>query len=310
MTSPRADPLERHRAAIRARLLDGGYLRAGPGSVTWTINREVIAIAGWGRAILLQLAHPLIAAGLAEHSRFRGSLVSGLTRLSSTVGAMLSLTFGTDDEAIGAAARINGIHDRVSGRLGEPAGTLDAGARYSAHDPELLRWVHATLLDSIPKTYELLIGPLSADDRDRYYAESAIMEPMLDIPDGLLPRTTAQLDAYLAEMLDGRRLVVGPRARRIGRGMLFPRGWQLLWPLFRPLQLVTIGTLPPQIRQAYGFEWRARDARAFARWTALIRILQRLVPRFARQWPVARRRAATSRRARESSAPRSRESAA
>ena len=107
--------LERHRAAVRARLLSAGAVRSDASTVTWKLNREVIVIAGWGRAILLQLAHPLIAAGVADHSSFRGSLITSFKRLSSTVGAMLSLTFGTDEEAIAAAAGINGIHDRVSG---------------------------------------------------------------------------------------------------------------------------------------------------------------------------------------------------
>ena len=68
----------------------------GPSSVTWKINREVIVVAGWGRAILLQLAHPAVAAGVHGHSSFRGSLLSSVRRLQSTVDAMLSLTFGDD----------------------------------------------------------------------------------------------------------------------------------------------------------------------------------------------------------------------
>jgi uncharacterized protein (DUF2236 family) len=164
--------LERHRSAVRARLLGSGAVRPGPGSVSWKVNREIVVVAGWGRAILLQLAHPLIAAGVADHSSFRVSLMTGLKRLSSTVGAMLSLTFGTDEEAISAAAGINGIHDRVSGRLDERVGEFDAGGRYSAHDPELLRWVHATLLDSTFLVYELVVGPLTAEERDRYCGEA------------------------------------------------------------------------------------------------------------------------------------------
>src|SRR5262245_36998693 len=89
--SPAAGALDRHRVAIHARLLSAGAVRQGPDTVTWKVNREVVVIAGWGRAILLQLAHPLVAAGVADHSSFRGSLVTSFKRLSSTVGAMLSL---------------------------------------------------------------------------------------------------------------------------------------------------------------------------------------------------------------------------
>jgi uncharacterized protein (DUF2236 family) len=282
-------PLERHRDAVRARLRRSGHVRANPDSVTWKVNREILVIAGWGRAILLQLAHPLIGAGVGDHSSFRGSLGSGFKRLSSTVGAMLRLTFGSEEDAVDAAARINSIHDRVSGRLGESVGSLAANERYSAHDPELLRWVHATLLDSIPLTYELLIGTLTIEERDRYCAEAAIMEPLLDIPAGLLPRNSAQLDTYLRETFDSGRIVVSGRSRKLARALLFPPGWRLLWPAFRPLQLITIGTLPPRIREGYGFGWTERDTRALARWTAALRVLVRLSPPMIRHWPASRR---------------------
>ena len=282
--------LERHRSAVRARLLRTGAVRSDPGTITWKVNREIIVVAGWGRAILLQLAHPLVAAGVADHSSFRGSLITSFKRLGSTIGAMLSLTFGTDEEAISAAAAINGIHDRVSGRLGERAGGLAAGERYSAHDPELLRWVHATLLESIPLTYELLVGHLTGEERDRYCAEATIMEPLLDIPERLLPRDAAQLDAYVEEMLHSGRIAVSETSRVLARAILFPPGWWLMWPAFRALQLITIGLLPTAIREGYGFRWTARDARAFARWTAALRTLHHAAPSFVREWPASRSR--------------------
>src|SRR6478672_1612175 len=111
------DALHRHREAVRARLLRTDHERAGPGSVSWKINREVIVVAGWGRAILLQLAHPAVAAGVHHHSAFPGTFRSSFRRLHSTVGSMLALTFGDTEQMITAAARINTIHDRVRGRI-------------------------------------------------------------------------------------------------------------------------------------------------------------------------------------------------
>jgi uncharacterized protein (DUF2236 family) len=269
--------LERHRLAIRRRLTASGASRPGPGTVTWTVNQEVLVVAGWARAILLQLAHPSVGNGVADHSRFKRTLGSGLRRLSATVAAMRSLMFGTDDQAIEAAARINSIHDRVT------------GPGYSAHDPELLRWVHATLVDSIPRTYDLLISGLSRRDRDGYCAEAGIMSPLLDIPAGLLPANTADLDDYMTSMLESGTLRVTDRARAIGRAVLFPPGWRWLWPLFRPMQLVTVGSLPAPIRDAYGFTWTIRDERALARWTRAIRAIVRVTPPMLRRWPASRR---------------------
>ena len=157
--------IDGHRLAIRRRLRTANIRPPGPGSVSWRINREIVLVAAWGRAILLQLAHPLVAAGVGDHSRFRDSFAAGVRRLRSTVRAMLSLTFGDDDEVVTAAARINAIHDSVTGRLEAASGRFARGDTYSAHDPELLRWVHATLLDSILVVFQLLVGPLTREAR-------------------------------------------------------------------------------------------------------------------------------------------------
>lgn len=285
------DSLERHRAAVRARLLGSDHVRPGPDSVTWKVNREAIVVAGWGRAILLQLAHPAVAAGVHHHSSFRGSLLSSFRRLHSTVGSMLQLTFGDTEQMITAAARINSIHDRVRGRVEE------SGAEYSAHDPELQRWVHATLLESIPLTYERLVGPLTPAERDRYCTEAAIMEPLLGVPAGWLPRDRAQAAAYMRETVASGSIVVTDTSRSLARAVLYPPRWQVAWAAFRPMQLLTIGLLPSSIREAYGFPWQRRDVRAFARWTALLRTSRRLLPSAAREWPMARRRGHSGSRA-------------
>lgn len=274
------DMRHRHRAAIRARLLRSDLVPAGPGSITWQVNREAFVLAGWGRAILLQLAHPAVAAGVHGHSAFQGSLAASLRRLRSTVAAMLAITFGDTEQVIAAAAGINAIHDRVRGH---------APVTYSAHDPDLQRWVHATLVESIRLAYERLVRPLTSAERDRYCEEAAIMEPLLGMPDGSLPRSAADLDAYLKNMLAGGSLVITDTSRALARAVLYPPHWYLAWPAFRAMQLLTIGALPPSLRQAYGFEWRARDARALARWTTLLRTVRRLLPPLAREWPVARR---------------------
>lgn len=274
---------ERHRELVRERLIESGPTRPGPDSISWRINGEVIAVAGWARAILLQFAHPSVAAAVRDHSPFRRDFRSGIARLRSTVGAMQAITFGDTEQAIAAAARINAIHDRIRGLVSEP------GAEYAAHDPELLRWVHATLLESIPLTYEMLVRPLSAAERDRYCEEAAIMEPLLGLPAGWLPRDAAALHAYMRATLDSGAIVVTDTSRALARALLYPPNWRLLWPVFRPIQLITIGTLPPGIRQAYKLDWRPRDARALARWAAALRTLVRLMPRAVREWPIARR---------------------
>lgn len=262
---------ERHRAAVRDRLKRSGLVRAGAGSVTWRVNREAVVVAGWGRAILLQLAHPAVAAGVHHHSTFRGSLRASVSRLRATVGAMLAITFGDDEAMVAAAARVNAIHDRVR------------GPGYSAHQADLQRWVHATLLDSLLRTYERLVAPLTPQERDQYCAEAAIMEPLMGMPAGWLPRTAAELDDYMHTMLDRGGLVVTDTSRGLAHAVLYPPRWYVAWPAFRVVQLLTIGTLPPAIREAYGFGWQARDARALSRWTRGVRWGRRVVPPMVRE---------------------------
>jgi uncharacterized protein (DUF2236 family) len=281
--------IERHRAQVRERLRSARVIRPGPESVSWKINREVVVVAAWGRAILLQLAHPLIAAGVHDHSSFRGSLRASYRRFQSTVGAMLSVTFGDAEQVISTGARINWIHDRVHGRAPEDAG----GEKYSAHDPDLQRWVHSTLLSSVVLVYERLVARLTDHERDSYCLEAAIMEPLLGVRPGRLPRGFVELDTYMRDMVAGDTIVITETSRELARAVLYPPHWYLAWPVFRPTQLLTIGLLPPSIREAYGFRWSARDERALARWTVVLRTSVRILPPLAREWPAARRKVST-----------------
>jgi uncharacterized protein (DUF2236 family) len=274
--------------AVRMRLDASGLRRPGPGSVTWKVNREAVVVAGWGRAILLQFAHPLIAAGVAGHSSFGAGWFSGFERLFSTIRAMQSLTFGDERQAIAAAAGINTIHDRVQGRIAFTAGAYPDGTPYSAHQPELLQWVHATLLESIPLTYELLVGPLSAAEREQYCEESAIMEPLLAIPAGTLPRRTADVREYMNSMQRSGRIEVTETSRALARQVLHPPLAPLLWPAFRPFRLATIGSLPDAIRESYGFRWGPQESRSLRRWVSVVRAIRGSLPPVLREWPVAR----------------------
>jgi uncharacterized protein (DUF2236 family) len=169
-------------------------------TVTARINGERLAVLGWGRAILLQLAHPLVAAGVAEHSTFRSRPAARVLRLHATIKAMLALTFGPPAEQQAAIDRINGIHDRVHGVLSEAAGRFPSGTRYSACDPVLLVWVDATLRESMPLAYERFVGPLTAAERDAFVADGDDVMTRLRIPVGARPRSSAALAEYMAAM--------------------------------------------------------------------------------------------------------------
>jgi uncharacterized protein (DUF2236 family) len=266
--------------------------------VAWRIHRERVLLAGWGRAILLQIAHPKVARGVAEHSGFTTEPWGRLRRLHRTLGSMLALTFGTGKEIEAVAGRINAIHDRVHGRLGAAAGGVPADAPYSAHDPALLTWVHATLLDSFLLTYRLFVRPLSHAEADRYCAEASGIESLLEIPAGRLPRTEGDLRDYLDDMLASGAIEVTDAARLLAHEVLAPPAPSVLKPLLRLAALPAVGLLPPAIRVAYGLPWDGRRERALRVMAAASRSGLPLVPPVLRYWPVARRAARRARRER------------
>jgi len=258
--------------------------------MSWRINREIVMLLGWPAAILMQLAHPLVLAGVLDHSVAVAEPARRLERLHSTVESMLLLTFGTPRDVQRTAGKINAIHDRVHGRLRQQAGSFAAGTWYTAHDPELLRWVHATLLDVLPRTYELLIGPLTQAEKDAYCAEATSMAPLLEMPDGLLPASTAELDAYMRGAYASGAIHITDAARHLARELLMPPrplpNWRLLsWPNAQ----LTPGLLPPHLRQAYGFSWTALDRSAYRATVVTLRLLLRHSPPLMRHWPASRR---------------------
>ena len=246
-------------------------------------------LLGWGRAVLLQLAHPLVAAGVAQHSGFAGGPLDYVRRTRRTVCAMLALTFGSAEEMREHADRINAIHRRVHGVLHQSTRLYPAGTRYSATDPELLRWVHATLIESQLRAYELFVGRLTADEKDQYCAEAAAVAPLLNIPDAFLPTDVAALERYLDAMYSSSIIEVTGSARTLAQTLLRPAGGRMIEPVMVLGRLATIGLLPSDIRVAYGFPWDGRRQRRLLRAASVLRGIRRVVPPVLREWPAARR---------------------
>ena len=160
----------------------------GPGSISWRVNREAALLLGGGRALLMQVAHPQVAAGVADHSDFQAD---PLRRLNRTMDLSLALSFGSPEEVRAAARQINRTHERIT------------GANYQALDPELLLWVHATLIDSALLTYRTFIRPLTGAEAEAYYQEAKPIGALLGIPKNRFPRNIDDFDAYVAMMLAG-----------------------------------------------------------------------------------------------------------
>src|SRR5215207_4255243 len=116
----------------------------GPASMTWRIVGEAALFLGAGRALLLQLAHPWVAAAITEHSR---TLADPIGRFHRTFGIMFTLVFGSLDQALAAAHKLHQRHGTVEGRLPEAVGPFAKDSRYWANEASALQWVHSTLVE-------------------------------------------------------------------------------------------------------------------------------------------------------------------
>jgi uncharacterized protein (DUF2236 family) len=260
----------------------------GPGTVTWRVNREAVLLAGGGRALLLQVAHPSVAAGVVQHSDYD---VDPWGRLYRTLDLATRITFGTTAAAEQAAAQLRRAHGPVRGRRPD-------GERYRALDPDLLLWVWATLVDSAVLVYTRYVELLSPHDLAAYYEEQQRFALMCGVPEGHWPPTWQRFTTWFDEFVEDQCTVTGD-ARRIAATVLDPRLPIALKPAARPaielLNLATVGLTPPVLRERYGLDWGPRREWMLGASTAAVRRLLPLLPSLLRDFPpahAAHRRAA------------------
>ncbi len=284
----------------------------GPGSEAWRLNREAVLLLGAGpRALLLQIAHPLVAEGVAAHSTFRDDPWG---RLRATLRSYLTIVYGAPALARHEIGRLLELHRRIRGPILDPVARSRFGAAYEALDPELLLWVQATLVDSTIVAVDAWLEPLHRERRARFYAETLPVSRAFGIPESLLPGDYDAFEAYLRRMLaPGGPIVVTPTARALAETILRPPlgplagdldrfgppldrfgrslrpfleaippsayAW-LLWP--------ALGLLPEPILAGFGIRWGRRERLVAAWLTAAWRGWRRAIPVAWRTMPQAR----------------------
>jgi uncharacterized protein (DUF2236 family) len=215
-------------------------------------NSPVTPFLGGGAAVLLQVAHPLVAAGVASHSGYDRNL---WRRLVHTLRALYLITFGDKAEAERAGAAVRAVHAHVHGLTAERLGPFPAGTAYSASDPELMLWVHATLVHSSLAAYERFVQPLSRGERERYLREMNLVATLFGTPESVLPADYGEFCAYFAAQLAGGTITVTRPAREVAKVILsspLPAPLRLLVPAHR---LATARILPSRLRREYGLRW-------------------------------------------------------
>ena len=240
---------------------------------------------GGPRALLMQIAHPSVAAAVAQHSDFPAN---PFRRLWRTLDAMIAISFGDSEQSRRAAEGVGGIHRGVRG-------STEEGNPYRATDPALLRWVHATLVDSGLAVYRRFFGRLSAEDADAYVVEMNRLAALMGVPERDLTRDADSFSRYVERMVAS--VTVSSDARRLAPSIVRPPVPPALRPVARFQELVTVGLLPEALREGYGLRWTVPRQRLLRASEAAARTVVPRLPGLLRRWPQAR---AAERRAAES----------
>ncbi len=258
----------------------------GPGSVMWRINREAVLLGAGPAALLLQIAHPHVAEGVAHHSTFESD---PFRRLEGTIRTTMDMVFGDGERAERAVRRLNGVHRGVRGEALDPVARQVAGPSYRALDPELLLWVQATLIVTSVAAYERWVAPLSGDERETFWHEARTVGVRLGIPLSQSPADWSALMAYWDRMLraDG-PIQVTPTALRLAPLIVRPPIPLVPGPLVDLAALPGMALLPVRIRSAFGIPWGRRRERAADLLAVSLRAWVRATPRSWRAMPHAR----------------------
>lgn len=256
-----------------------------PDSAIWHINRERVLLLGGARALLMQLAHPLVAEAVYHHSYvFRNPL----KRLHRTLRLTLALVFGTVEQVNAAVAEIDRAHRPATGRLSEAIGAYPAGEVYNARNPWQGMWIQATLIEGAIHGYETFVRPLSHDEKEAFYQQSKTIGELMGIQRTMLPATLDGLYEYMQRQIDCREVIVSAKAREIApflTGQSIPLMKYAAYPSFR----LTVGLLPPEMRAQYGYTFSAREARLLDTFCGVVRAAVPYLPPVLRFMPEYRR---------------------
>jgi uncharacterized protein (DUF2236 family) len=229
------------------------------------VIREGGLLLGAGRAVLLQVAHPAVARGVAEHSDFAHRQ---LDRLRATMTYLYTVAFGTPAERARVSNAVTEVHRTVN------------GAGYDALDPELQLWVAATLYETGVLLYERWFGQAG----ERVYQEYRVLGTALQMPDDLWPENRAAFREYWNEMVG--TIVVGQHGRQVCQDLLYPKKFPLVVRPVLPFnRFVTAGLLPARIRRGYRLRWDPVRQRRFDRVMAGMAVVYPRIPLWIREYP-------------------------
>jgi len=246
------------------------------GTAAWRYFGDFRAGLLAGQVLVLQVAHPVVAAGVRDHSDY---VEDPWTRLMRTAASLSIYIYGGPEGARYEADRLRALHRGFTG--------VDAeGRRYSALNPRAYAWVHATLVMVPVDTQRFYGKPMTASELDEYYAQMCDVGRLLGLREQDMPPTWPEFERYYAETIDG----FGPNGtistlfetirtvKKPWRWLPDERWVRLQRWQHRGQMFVIRGTLPPALRERLGLQWTEQDQRQFDRFRAVVRLAGGLVP--------------------------------
>lgn len=262
----------------------------GPDSLSWKINRESALFLGAGRAALLQLAHPWVAAALAEHSTVMNRPIE---RFHNTFRVVFTMVFGSLGQALAAARHLYALHTQIRGELPAEIARWKRGSPYEANEIGALRWVFATLVESAVLACDCVLPALTAAEREQYYAESRTLAGLFGLPAAALPANWEAFAAYNRAMHASEDLGVSDAARAMAHSLLAGAGSWIRPPQW--YRALTVEWLPERLRAEFGLEFGEAEERSARRAKQCLPAIYRRLPqalRFTGPWHEAQARLA------------------
>jgi uncharacterized protein (DUF2236 family) len=256
-TEATREQLERYIAAAAARVRNPVEGIFGVDSETWRVSRESAVFLGAGRAALLQLAHPWVAAALNQHSSL---MAKPIERFHNTFRIVFTMIFGTTEQAFRAARWLYQLHTKIVGEVPEAVAGYEKGARYQALQIAALRWVFVTLIESAVIAFDCVMPPLSDGELASYYEESKVMAGLFGLPAEALPENWSGFKAYVDEMFASQALGVSDLARDMGRSIMSGAGSWIHIP--RWYQALTTEWMPARFREEFELTFGASEREA------------------------------------------------
>jgi uncharacterized protein (DUF2236 family) len=268
-----AEDFERSLDRVRANAAGPREGIFGPASVTWRVDREAAVFLGAGRALLLQLAHPWVAAAIADQSPV---LADPIGRFHRTFNVMFTMVFGTPEQALAVARRLYRRHAMVVGVLTAAAGPFATGSPYHANEASALCWVHATLVETALLAHDLVLPALSDDAREQYWSEARLYAALFGIPPDSLAPDWKSFSAYREAMTESDVLTVSPAARDIAQQIFSGAATRIRPPMW--YRALTAQMLPARLRVAYELPLGEAERRSASRALTWMRRTYPLLP--------------------------------